>query len=204
MTFATLTGATILMVGLGTVVSSCTPRRAVQDVQLSAATDSAARMPDGRLWMRENLNVDVSPSYCYDDREANCRVYGRLYTGEAALRACRSFGLGFRLPTNDEWRQLAKHYGGVRDDSDDTGKAAYAALTSGGDSGFNAVKGGGRTVDGQYTHLDAHGFYWTVSQSTLATAWFYNFGRARFLNRHADGEKGRALSVRCVRERWDD
>src|SRR5688572_2554334 len=176
------------MVGLGTVVSSCTPRRAVQDVQLSAATDSAARMPDGRLWMRENLNVDVSPSYCYDDREANCRVYGRLYTWEAALRACRSFGLGFRLPTNDEWRQLA----------------AYAALTSGGDSGFNAVKGGGRTVDGQYARLDAHGFYWTASQSTLATAWFYNFGQARFLNRHADGEKARAFSVRCVRERWDD
>ncbi len=28
-----------------------------------------------------------------------------------------------RLPTDDEWRQMAKHYGGVREDSDDQGNA---------------------------------------------------------------------------------
>ena len=93
---------------------------------------------------------------------------------------------------------MARHYGGVRDDSADGGQAAYAALSVGGNSGFNAVKGGGRTSDGQYARLDAHGFYWTASESDPAHAWFYNFGQARFLNRHADGEKERAFSVRCV------
>lgn len=103
------------------------------------------------------------------------------------------------MPTNDEWKQLAKHYGGVRDDSDDAGKAAYTALMTGGRSGFNAVLGGGRSGDGEYARLEAHGFYWTASESTPATAWFYNFGKGGLaLNRHSDGEKERAFSVRCV------
>src|SRR5262245_10743157 len=158
------------------------------------------RMADGKQWMTQNLNVKTAASYCYEDAEQNCRQYGRLYTWGSARRACQSLGDGWRLPTNDEWRQMAKHYGGVRDDSDDGGKAAYKALVIGGGSGFNAVFGGGRSEDGQYARLQAHGFYWTASESGPGSAWFYNFGQARILNRHNDGEKERAFAVRCVRE----
>jgi uncharacterized protein (TIGR02145 family) len=162
---------------------------------------SFKQMPDGKDWTTENLDVYTDPSYCYDDAEPNCRRYGRLYMWESAQRGCRSLGNGWRLPTNDEWRQMAKHYGGVRDDSDDTGKAAFTALFNRGPSGFNALLGGGRSQDGQYTRLDAHGFYWTASESTPATAWFYNFGRGGLaLNRHGDGEKQRAFSVRCIKD----
>jgi len=102
---------------------------------------SSRRMPDGKEWTTANLDVTVDGSYCYGDTEANCRRYGRLYTWGAAQRGCRALGDGWRLPADDEWRQLAKHYGGVREDSDDAGKAAYAALLTGGHSGFNAVMG---------------------------------------------------------------
>ena len=34
-------------------------------------------------------------------------------------RVCQSLGGGWRLPTDDEWRQMAKRYGGVSDDSAD-------------------------------------------------------------------------------------
>ena len=96
---------------------------------------------------------------------------------------------------------MTKHHGGVRDDSDDSGNAAYKALLIGGSSGFNALLGGGRSDDGEYARLKAHGFYWTASESGPASAWLYNFGRGGLiLNRHSDGEKQRAFSVRCVRE----
>lgn len=96
---------------------------------------------------------------------------------------------------------MAKQYGGVRDDSDDTGKAAYAALLIGGGSVFNAVLGGNRSGDGQYERLQAHGFYWTASESSPVSAWFYNFGQGELsLNHHPEGEKRMAVSVRCVRE----
>jgi uncharacterized protein (TIGR02145 family) len=182
-------------------VSTCVKRLPAQDQKASGTTYSSKPMPDGKQWTTHNLNVKTEASYCYEDTEKNCLQYGRLYTWESAQRGCQLLGDGWRLPTNDEWRQVAKHYGGVREDSADSGKAAYQALLIGGSSGFNAVLGGGRSNDGQYARLLAHGFYWTASESDPASAWFYNFGKGGLaLNRHSDGEKQRAFSVRCVRE----
>lgn len=165
-------------------------------------TQSSKRMADGKEWTTRNLDVDTVASSCYDDAERNCRQYGRLYTWESARRGCQSLGDGWRLPTNDEWRQMAKHYGGDSEDSDDRGKAAYKALLTGGSSGFNALLGGGRNADdGQYARLEAHGFYWTASESDPGSAWFYNFGRGGLaLHRQRGGEKQMAVSVRCVRD----
>lgn len=181
-------------------VSAFLDHVSAQDQKASGSMYSAKRMADGKHWTTQNLNVNTVPSYCYDDAEVNCRRYGRLYTWESAQRGCRLLGHGWRLPTNDEWREMAKQYGGLREDGEDNGKAAYAALLIGG-SGFNAVLGGGRTPSGEYARLEAHGFYWTASESDPTMAWFYNFGKgALFLNRHRDGEKARAFSVRCIRE----
>jgi uncharacterized protein (TIGR02145 family) len=190
-----------LTIAFGSVCASCLMGRSVKDQQVSAAIASSRRMPDGKQWTTENLNVDTAPSYCYEDAELNCRRYGRLYTWESAQQGCHSLGGGWRLPTDDEWRDMAKHYGGVREDSEDSGNAAYKALSVGGSSGFNALLAGGRSADGQYARVNAHGFYWTASDSNRTTAWFYNFGRGgQALNRQIGGEKQMAVSVRCVRE----
>jgi uncharacterized protein (TIGR02145 family) len=176
-------------------------RLSAQDQQASGAMYSFKRMADGKQWMTHNLDVNTVPSYCYEDAELNCRQYGRLYTWESARRVCQSLGEGWRLPTDDDWRQMAKHYGGVSEDSDDRGKVAYKALLAGGSSGFNAVLGGGRSDDGQYARLEAYGFYWTATEIDLASGWSYNFGRGgEALHRQSGGEKQRAFSVRCVRE----
>jgi uncharacterized protein (TIGR02145 family) len=167
----------------------------------SPSSHSSKRMADGNDWTTQNLAVNTVPSYCYDDSELNCRKYGRLYTWESARRVCESLGGGWRLPTDAEWRQLAKHYGGIREDSNDTGKASYTALSIGGSAAFNALLGGGRNDDGQYARLEAHGFYWTASERDPITALFYNFGRgSQSLNRQIGGNKQMAISVRCVRK----
>jgi uncharacterized protein (TIGR02145 family) len=162
--------------------------------------NSSKRMADGKEWTAANLNVNTSPSYCYDDVEQNCRRYGRLYTWESAQRACRSLGDRWRLPTDVEWRELAERYGGLGNDSAEKGKASYDALVSGGTSGFNAVLGGNRGADGKYGRLDAHGFYWTASENDQVSAPFYNFAKgSHALYRQGQGEKPMAISARCVR-----
>ena len=152
-----------------------------KDQDPSGAKYSFKRMADGKNWTTVNLNVDTDGSYCYEDSDLNCGRYGRLYTWDSAQRGCQSLGDGWQLPTNDEWRQLAKHHGGLREESADSGRAAYVALLTGGNSGFNALLGGSRVSDEeQYARLEAHGFYWTASDSGATTAWFYNFGKAGY------------------------
>jgi len=174
-------------------------RLSAQDQKAPGMSLPSRRMADGKRWTTDNLNARADPSYCYGDAEVNCSRYGRLYTWESARQACESLGDGWRLPTNEEWRQLAEDYGGLLEESQERGKSTFKALIMSGSSGFNAVLGGGRDLDGQYARLNAHGFYWTASESGPTTAWLYNFGKGmRALNRHKDAEKQRAFSVRCV------
>jgi uncharacterized protein (TIGR02145 family) len=158
-------------------------------------------MLDSRQWITENLNIDIPGSYCQEDTKLNCDRYGRLYTWESARKGCEMLGEGWQLPTNEEWERMAGYYGGVRKDSIHDGKAAYAALLYGGDSGFNILLGGNREVSGSYRRLDAHGFFWTATEWDAGNAWFYNLGKgAKILNRHNDGEKTGAHSVRCIKK----
>ena len=190
-----------LSTAFGPLISCSLGRLSAQDQKSSGTTHLSRRMADGKQWTTHNLNVKIVPSYCYADAEANCLRYGRLYTWESARRACQSLGDGWRLPTDDEWRQMAKRYGGVSADSDEKGKAAYKALITGGSSGFDALLGGGRSDDGQYARLEAHGFYWTASEIDATNGWFYNFGKGgQAFHRQDGGEKQGAFSVRCVRD----
>jgi uncharacterized protein (TIGR02145 family) len=175
-------------------------RLSAQGPKAAGTTYSSKRMADGKEWTTRNLNINTVPSYCYGDVERNCVQYGRLYTWESAQQVCRALNADWRLPTDAEWRQFAKRYGGVSEDSADKGKTAYLVLSVGGNSGFNAMLGGGRSDDGQYARLEAHGFYWTASESDSANGVFYNFGLGgRALHRQSSGDKRQAFSVRCVR-----
>ncbi len=189
----------VLNIACGFVGGACSTNRPAKDPNVSGMISSML-MTDGKEWTTANLNVNASASYCYDDAEPNCRRYGRLYPWESAQRVCQSLGEGWRLPTDEEWRDMAKGYGGVSDDSADKGKAAFTALLSGGTSGFNAVLGGNRS-DGRYARLEAHGFYWTASDNDPGSAPYYNFGQnGHALHRQPEGDKQMAISVRCVRE----
>ena len=148
----------------------------------------------------QNLNSKLTGAYCYEDKEVNCSQYGRLYSWEAAKQACHMMGDGWRLPTSDEWQEMAKHYGGVHDDSGNTGKAAYQALLADGNAEFKALLGGGRDSDGKYARLNAHGFYWSATERNTVAAEFFNFGKgSQALYRQSEGEKSRAFSVRCIK-----
>jgi hypothetical protein len=91
--------AIALSIAFGSVGASCLTNRSAKDQKVSGAIHSPRRMPDGRQWTTDNLNVNTAPSYCYEDAELNCRRYGRLYTWESAQRACQSLGDGWRLPS---------------------------------------------------------------------------------------------------------
>lgn len=126
---------------LGGLGIACSPQQPAVQQDPRGINSPSARMPDGNTWTTTNLTIDSDGSYCYDNSDVHCRRYGRLYTWEAALAGCRALGMGWRLPTDDDWRRLASSYGGISETSADHGKGAYAALIAGGQSGFGALWG---------------------------------------------------------------
>ena len=186
---------------LSIAAAACAPNGPEQDARVSGQDYPSLRMSDGKEWLTENLNLATAESFCFADQAANCQRYGRLYRWVSAQQACALLGNGWRLPTDDDWRELASRYGGAFDGAEGSGREAYQALLTGGRSGLNATLSGGRSFDdGEYDDLEAHGFYWTASEIDLGVAVFYNFGRGGLtLYRQPDGEKPLALSVRCVR-----
>ena len=161
---------------------------------------SVKLLTDGKLWMTTNLKTNIPGSYCYDNAEANCDQYGRLYSWESAKQSCELLGDRWRLPTAEEWGQITKLYGSNGEDSNLFRKTAYKTLLAAGNSGFNALLGGGRAPGGEYGRLDAHGFYWTATERGTGMAVFYNFARgSQALYQQDEGEKTRAFTVRCVK-----
>lgn len=158
------------------------------------------KLKDGKLWITTNLKINISNSYCYNDSTKYCDEYGRLYTWESAQVGCSSLGAGWRLPTKDEWQQLTNLYGDTTKQAQANREKAYQALLYSGNTELKAVLGGGRNLDSTYARIEAHGFYWTITETDIALAWFANFAKgSQALYLQNEGEKPRAFSVRCIK-----
>lgn len=153
---------------------------------------------NGKTWLAENLNYRVGNSWCYDNKEANCTEYGLLYDWASAIEACKGLGAGWGLPSDQEWREMAKLFGGSDDDAKDGGMAAYKALIKGGSSGFQAILGGWRDSDGSYILLGSGGYYWSSMESDVDNAWGYYF----YVGKLTRGLSGKSLgqSCRCLKD----
>jgi len=59
-------------------------------------------------WFGDDLKYETPKSFCYDNNSENCNQYGRLYNYYEAKSACP---IGWRLPTESDWRKLEKEFG---------------------------------------------------------------------------------------------
>jgi uncharacterized protein (TIGR02145 family) len=119
-----------------------------------------------KKWMAENLNYKIpDSSWCYDNAGSNCTQYGRLYTWNAAKKACPS---GWRLPSKLDWRYLEFVAGG-RSIAGMKMKAAsgwktYGSGKSGNGTdeyGFSALPGGERDrSDSSFKSVGKTGIWW--------------------------------------------
>lgn len=197
---------------VATIVPSCHTGNLLQGRKITnnEPHDSAVTDKDGNqypvkrignnLWITENLKLIIPGSYYYNDSERYGERYGRLYTWEAAQAGCALLGEGWRLPSKEDWRELGESYGAIGREETNIEKRAYGPLLSGGNSMFNAVLGGGRNLDSSYARLEAHGFYWTISEDDHNASWFVNFAKgSQAVYIQDEGEKMRAFSVRCIK-----
>ncbi|MCL2260714.1 MAG: hypothetical protein FWC15_05075 [Fibromonadales bacterium] len=57
-----------------------------------------------QVWMEENLNFKTGNSWCFENDDYNCNIYGRLYDWNTAIKACPA---GWHLPTRREWNEAS-------------------------------------------------------------------------------------------------
>lgn len=168
------------------------------------------KMPDGKVWMGENLNYQpqIGRSWCYKNDNSNCDKYGRLYDWNTALTVCPS---GWSLPTRQNWTDLVQEVGGERAPSNILWAGAGTKLKATSDwynngngkddYGFSGLPGGCREFTGDFTYAGYDGMWWTATESGTGSAYYY------FIRYHFDDvlerndSKENSFSVRCIQNK---
>jgi uncharacterized protein (TIGR02145 family) len=161
-----------------------------------------------QTWMAENLNYDVGNSKCYDNNNANCAKYGRLYDWATAMTVCPH---GWHLPSHADWDKLYHYAGGTSGTSSPyrssiAGK--YLKATSGWNEpgngedkfGFSALPGGNGNSGDIFSLVGIYGYWWSSSEFNSNYAYYRNM----FYNNEGAcdeyGDKSYLYSVRCVKD----
>ncbi|MCB9304120.1 MAG: caspase family protein [Lewinellaceae bacterium] len=153
----------------------------------------------GLTWLADNLRFDAGDEcWFYNGDATNEEAFGRLYTWEAAIKACP---LGWRLPTDEEWREMAGFFGKKEAGySKNEERAKYVALIEGGKGGFSAKLGGARDTLGNFYGKGGYGFYWSSTEGSSENAWRCLFYRSQGVVLYNHNEKRFGFSCRCVRK----
>lgn len=160
-----------------------------------------AKMPDGRIWMCENLQVNVENSWFYNNDEAtygrNGLNYGRLYLWDAAMGISVP---GWHLPTKDEWDALADAVGG--ESVAGTKLKANSGWGSGNgtdDFGFSVFPAGCR-ASGSFNLLGRFALFWTASEYSSSDAYGRSFNTGASMSSGIVDKTSYAYSVRLVKD----
>jgi len=143
-------------------------------------------------WMAQNLNHITSGSIWYGNNASNGARYGRLYTWDAAMKACPA---GWRLPNNNDWNELINAAGGEKiGDIKLRSKTGWGESDNGTDEiGFAALPGGCEGGDGcGGPGSGSYGYWWSATEVR------YWFIVPNYEIQNPRGNKATMFSVRCV------
>ena len=143
-------------------------------------------------WMAENLNFSPG-GWCYSTINANCTKYGRLYTWDAAMKACPE---GWRLPNNHEWADLIQAAG----NNAGTKLKSKAPDWDGTDEfGFSAMPGG-RYANQRFENANSRGTWWTAT-ARGPYSYHRSIGSSNSnIDETSNGYRPSGYSVRCVQD----
>jgi uncharacterized protein (TIGR02145 family) len=156
-----------------------------------------------QTWMAENLNYNAKGSKCYENSEANCKKYGRLYNWATAMNACPS---GWHLPSEAEWDALINSVGGEETAgkhlkaksgwNDYEGKSGNGIDTY----GFAALPGGIGYFDGHFGLVGNYGKLWSSTEVIIIHACYKPLNYDGEHMYPVSQNKSILSSVRCVKD----
>ena len=154
-----------------------------------------------QTWMAQNLNYKTSESACYDDKEANCDIYGRLYTRKEAQSVCPD---GWRLPRSKDYHDLFNEtYNSTNDAKLYKSKTGWTSTYNGTDDyGFTALPAGFRDNSKKYKYVSELIEFQTSTEDDLNGPCFAKIGwnEKPYGGLCSNGDEAVLRSVRCVKD----
>jgi uncharacterized protein (TIGR02145 family) len=149
----------------------------------------------------------------YSNTPSNSTPYGRLYNwyvvdNNAATKVASNGGknvcpTSWHMPTDAEWTTLTTYLGGesvAGGKLKDTTHWTTPNTGATNETGFTALPGGGRYVDGEYGIIGYEGYWWSSTEGSTTFAWSrgmsYDY---TFVDRGPTPERS-GFSVRCLKD----
>jgi uncharacterized protein (TIGR02145 family) len=180
-----------------------------------------------QTWFKRNLNYNPSTgtSVCYNDYEAYCSTYGRLYDWSTAMgfdASCNSTSCsgqvstkhrgicpsGWHIPNDAEWSTLINYVESDKGCSSCAGKHLNVVghwNTPNGtvilDSyGFSALPGGLGDSGGSFSSFGSFGIWWSASEGNSSNAYYRGMNYSNGYANWGNYGKEFLFSVRCVQD----
>jgi uncharacterized protein (TIGR02145 family) len=158
-------------------------------------------------------NALTTGAWCnYKNSKANDTKYGKLYNWYA-VGTGKLAPVGWHVSTNADWSTLNSYVTSHSGNSGSVGKALAAttdwnATTDAGaigndlrknnSTGFSALPGGGRLIEGSFYMIGDYGTWWT-STDMIKNAFSKDMGSRSGKIIDSEYEKTKGLAVRCVK-----
>jgi uncharacterized protein (TIGR02145 family) len=168
----------------------------------------------------DQTNNSTLEKYCYNNDSANCTTYGGLYQWAEAVQYQNGASnrsspnprftgnvrgicpFGWHLPSDAEWGTLETFLGGsnIAGGALKSTSGLWTSPNTGAtnSSGFSALPGGRREINGSFNDIGGFTYFWSSSWSTNGGA------DGRYLNsrmnKTSNDFKDRGFSVRCIQD----
>jgi uncharacterized protein (TIGR02145 family) len=179
-----------------------------------------------QVWMVENLKVtryrngDLIPNvnidttwinlttgaYCeYDKLAGNGNIYGKLYNWYSVIDSRNIAPTGWHIPNVTEWTILTDYLGGANVAG---GKLKEKGITHWSDpnigatneTGFTALPGGSRYIDGSFLNIGSNGYWWTSSMDDITVSFYLGVHSGDIGVNKGSHNKSSGFSVRCLKD----
>jgi uncharacterized protein (TIGR02145 family) len=196
-----------LFITMTAFFSSCTPtvtigKQTWTQLNLTTVTyrngDAIPEVEDAKQWASLTTGA-----WCYYNGDGSKETwYQKIYNYYALTDPRGLAPSGYHIATADEWETLSVSLGGDNVSAGplkQSGTVQWKSPNTGTNtSGFEAMPGGFRDIDGSFKDLGAAGNWWAISP---AGPWFINMTNAvNFFTSTGIGPKTIGFSVRCVKD----
>jgi len=141
----------------------------------------------------------------YGHNNNNLNAYGYLYNWYAASDSRNACPTGWRVPSHNDWLKMTDELGGLalsggKTKANGTTNWRSPNLGATNESGFTALPGGYRILEGNFTKIMESCFFWTSSEFDKERGQSRNMDYNTFNVSYGINNKNYGFSIRCIKD----